>query len=338
MDELQDKRIFLTGASGFIGANLCRKLLRHGACVHALVRPSSNLWRLQDLQSQLAIHYADITNDRELSRIVRLVEPQLVIHAAFPSGHPKDRENRQKMIEIGLSGTTNLLEAVLSIDVERVLAFGSSMGYEVQDEPLTESTPIHPSSLRGAVKAAGTILCQHYAERHGQRILVLRPFAVYGPWESSTRFIPTAILALLRGQTLQLTPPGYRHDFLFIKDLMEVSILACKADLGDFEIINVGTSQEWTNEEVVDILQKLSGRNLDYKVGTFQPRPWDAAHWVADIHKAKRLLGWKPKYSLQHGLEKTLAWFRQNLHLYNTPSMDNRMDAACFGEATHEYD
>jgi nucleoside-diphosphate-sugar epimerase len=221
------------------------------------------------------------------------------------------------MIETGLSGTANLLEALLENRVERVVTFGSSMGYGAQDGPLSESAPISPSSFRGEVKAAGTQLCRQYAQQHGQRILVLRPFTVYGLWESPQRFIPTAILAVLRGQTIHLTPPGYRHDFLFIEDLVEASMLACLTDLDEFEIINVGTSQEWTNEEVVEILQSVSGRKLNRSVGTYPLRPWDTAHWVADINKAKRLLGWRPKHTLQQGLEKTFAWFHQNLHLYD---------------------
>ncbi len=317
MDVIQNKKVLLTGASGFIGASLSRELVRRDALVHALVRPSSNLWRLVDLQSQIIFHNADVNDDRELSQIVRTVEPQIVIHLAFPSGHPEDRAGRQAMIKTGLWGTANLLEALVETGVERVLSLGSSMVYDAQEAPLSELAPLRPSSFRGAVKAAGTLLCQQYTRQLGQLIIVLRPFAVYGPWETPPRFIPTAILAALRGQTIQLTPPGFRHDFLFIEDLIEACMLSCLVELEGFEIINIGTSQEWTNEEVVDILETVSGRKLDRRVGAYPPRPWDTAHWVADITKAKRLLGWQPKHNLQHGMEKTFAWFRQNMHLYD---------------------
>lgn len=332
MDVLQGKSVLLTGAAGFIGSNLSRELLRHEALVHALVRPSSNLWRLIDLQSQITIHFADLNDDRELRRIVHAVEPQLVIHSAFPSGHPKDRTGRRTMIETGLCGTANLLEALVGIGVERVLTFGSSMEYGSRDSPLSESAPNRPSSFRGAVKAAGTLMCRQYAQQHGQRIIVLRPFTVYGPWEAPPRFIPTAILSVLRSQIIHLTPPGYRHDFLFIGDLVEASMLTCLADLEGFEVINIGTSHEWTNEEVVDILQIVADRKLDRRVGAYPPRPWDTAHWVADITKAKRLLGWQPKHTLQQGMEKTFAWFRQNLRLYDAHPTAKSMGAARSGK------
>jgi nucleoside-diphosphate-sugar epimerase len=334
MDVLRGKRVFITGATGFIGSNLSRELIRHGALIHALVRPSSNLWRLKDILAQITIHHADITNEDAISRIVNTIKPQLVIHSAFSTGHPNDHAGRQRMIETGLYGTTNLLEALLGSRVERIVAFGSSMGYGAQDGPLSESAPISPTSFRGEVKAAGTQLCRQYAQQHGLKILVLRPFTVYGIWESPPRFIPTAILAALRGQTIHLTPPGYRHDFLFIEDIVEASKLACLSDLSEFEIINVGTSQEWTNEEVVEILQSVSGHKLNRSVGTYPPRPWDTAHWVADINKAKRLLGWRPKYTLQQGLEKTFTWFRQNLHLYDAPPMAKSAGAEWPGKDT----
>lgn len=337
MDALQGKRVFITGASGFLGANLCRELLRHDVLLHALVRPSSNLWRLKDLQPQITTHDADINNSHEISDIVHSVQPQLVIHSAFPTGHPEDQKSRQNMLATGLRGTANLLEPLLELGVERVLTFGSSMGYGSQDSPLSESAPIVPASFRGAVKAAGSHLCHQYARQHGLRILELRPFNVYGLWESPPRFIPAIILSALRDQTIHLTPPGYRHDYLFVEDLVEASILACQVELDDFEVINVGTSQEWTNEEVVDILETISDRKLKRKVGTFPPRPWDTAHWSADIDKAKRLLGWEPKHTLQEGLTKTFAWFRQNLHLFDAHLMAKSTVAGSPGKDNLEH-
>jgi nucleoside-diphosphate-sugar epimerase len=241
------------------------------------------------------------------------------------------------MIATGLHGTANLLEPLLELGVERVLTFGSSMSYGSQDGPLSESAPIVPASFRGAVKAAGSHLCRQYARQHGLRILELRPFNVYGLWESPPRFIPAIILAALHDQTIHLTPPGYRHDYIFVEDLVEASILACQVELDDFEVFNIGTSQEWTNEEVVDILEAISDRKLKRKVGTFPSRPWDMAHWSADIEKAKRLLGWEPKHNLQEGLTKTFAWFRQDLHHFDAHPMAKSAVAGSPGKDTLEH-
>jgi nucleoside-diphosphate-sugar epimerase len=318
MDSLRGKTVFLTGAAGFIGANLSRTLLRRGARLHGLVKPSSSLWRLDDLRTEITLHKTDLNDAPGLEGIIRSVNPDIVIHSAFPSGHPGNPGSRRAMIETGLVGTTNLLEALDGDDVRRVVTFGSSMEYGRKDTPMSETDPLDPVSFRGAVKASQTLICRQYAQQHRLPITVLRPFMVYGRWDTPPRFIPVIILRALRGETIQLTPPGYRRDYIFAEDLVEASVRACLADLDGFEVINIASGQDHANEEVAATLQEISGRWLDVRPGTYPHRPWDSGHWVADITKAERLLGWRPAHTLVQGLEKTLAWFRRNLHMYET--------------------
>jgi nucleoside-diphosphate-sugar epimerase len=122
-----------------------------------------------------------------------------------------------------------------------------------------------------------------------------------------------------------------------VEDLVEASIRACLTNLDGFEVINIASGQDHANEEVVATLQEISGWELDLHLGTHPPRPWDSEHWVADITKAERLLGWRPAHTLVQGLEKTLAWFRRNLHLYENFCTVDDPTAASSIEATDQH-
>lgn len=337
MDTLKGKIVFITGAAGFFGANLSRDLLRRGVRLHGLVKPSSSLWRLDDLRSEITLHKSNLNDQSRLEGIIRSINPDIVVHSAFPAGNPIDRRSRRDMIETGLIGTTNLLEALLENEPECVFSFGSSMEYGPKDTPMSEVDALEPVSFRGAVKAAQTLICRQYAERFQLPIAVLRPFMVYGPWEAPPRFIPAIILATLRGEPIQLTPPGFRRDYLFVEDLVEASIRTCQADLDGFEILNIGSGNEHTNEEVAATVEKIAGRVLDLQPGTHPLRPWDRAHWLADITKTERVLGWRPRHTLEQGLEKTYAWFQQHHHLYTTYTPNADLDEPPADRAQRRY-
>lgn len=318
MDVLQGRSVLVTGAAGFIGANLIRGLLRGGAQVHALTRPSTRLWRIAEIIPQLTLHLVDLTDYEGLQRMVNRVRPDVIFHLAAPGGHPWQRQDREEVLRVSVLGTANLLEATASLDYYRFVHFGSSLEYGPKDKPLKESDRLEPLTFRGAAKAAATLLCQQWARASRRPIVVLRPFSVYGYWEGAARLIPTAIRAVLSTQELALTAPGYRRDLIFVEDVVEACLLTLQAENVAGQIINVGSGQQWSNEEVIEMVQAVSGQRIPVRVGSYPARPSDTTHWVADIKKAKRLLGWEPQHTLRRGLEKTLAWFRLHSDAYES--------------------
>ena len=322
MHPSKHERVLITGATGFIGANLVRALLHREADVYALVRSESALWRLSELLPRIHVVTAALTQPAELSSVVRQVEPQSVFHLAHPSGYPTEPPARLSMLQAGVLGTANLLEAVRPIELRRFVHLGSSLEYGPRSEPLRESDCLEPSTLRGVAKAAATLLCRQFARAAAYPVVVLRPFSVYGYWESRTRLVAKAILAALRGQEFNLTAPGYRHDLVFIEDVCEACLAAWEVEQLDSEVINVGSGQQWTNEEVVALVQALTGQSMRIVAGKHPASPSDTSHWVADIDKAKSLLGWAPRHTLRSGLAKTIEWFRAHEALYAV--MDNR--------------
>lgn len=316
MDSLAGRPVLVTGAAGFVGANLVKALLRQGAEVHAVVRPITRLWRLADDLSRLELHLVDLTDRAGLEAVVAAARPELIFHLAAPGGHPSGPRERLELLSATVLGTANLLEAASRLDYRRFVHAGSSLEYGARAAPLNEADRLEPSTFRGAAKAAATLLCLQHARAERRPITVLRLFSVYGFWEPPGRLVPTTILAVLQGRDIALTAPGYRHDFVFVDDVVDAVLLAAGTQGVDGEVINVGSGQQWCNEDVVAMVQSLAGRRVNVRVGAYPARPSDTAHWVADVRKAGALLGWHPRHDLAGGLQKTIEWWRHHHHVY----------------------
>lgn len=317
IDDLQHTRVLVTGAAGFVGANLAAELLRRGAEVHALVRAHTNLWRIEEIIPQLTLHHVDLTHSEALQRTVDRVRPELIFHLAAGSRYPSQRQDREETLKTNVLGTANLLEAVAPLDFHRFVHVGSSLEYGARNKPLKESDLLEPTTLSSVAKAAATLLCQQFARANRRPVVALRLFSVYGYWEGPMRLIPTALYAALRNEEIALTAPGYRRDLIFAEDVVEACLRAVQAEEVSGEIINVGSGRQWSNEEVVDMVQAVSGKKLMIRVGAYPARPFDTNYWVADIRKAKKSLGWEPHHSLREGLEKTISWFRRHQDAYH---------------------
>jgi len=316
MPDLGGERVLVTGATGFIGANLTHELIRRGAQVYALVRAGSRLWRIEELVPSLHLCRADLTDWDGVRRAVDEARPTIIFHLAAAGGHPASGPDRLEALKVAILGATHLLGATAAHDYRRFVHVGSSLEYGPKDTRLSESDAPEPSTYRGAYKAAATVLCRQFARAQRKPIVILRPFSVYGYWESATRLIPTAILAALRDREMALTAPGFRRDFVFVEDVIEACLLAVEADSAPGEIVNVGSGRQWSNEAVVDLVQAVAGHAIRIRLEVHPAHPPDTPHWVADIRKAKAVLGWQPRHLLGEGLEKTVAWFGAHLDEY----------------------
>lgn len=312
---LRGKVVLVTGAGGFLATNLIRRLIAEGARVHGLLRPGSVCWRAKS--AELVVHDVDLRDAMALRRVISGLRPTHIFHlAAHGVLHDRNGGGRREVVETNVVGTWNLLEAAAELDNVQVVQTGGSSEYGHNTEPLREQTSLEPVTLYGATKAAATLLSRQIARERGLPLVILRPFSIYGPWESPERLIPTLILAALRGSAVSLTPPGLRHDYIFVDDVVDACLAASQVHLPAGEIINIGSAQQWTNEAVVELVQQLTGSELNVEYGTFPARQADTAHWVADIRKASQLLSWSPVRDLPSGLKSTLDWFHQNHSVY----------------------
>jgi len=311
MPDLGGKRTLVTGAGGFIGANLVRALAGRGAEVHAIVRGATNLWRLAGIEPEIEIHLADLTDGARLTEVIKAARPEIIFNSAVFSGHPSNSEERVAALRDNVIGTANLLESLAAVEFSRLVHLGGSLEYGAKAEPMLESDLLEPTTFRGVTKAAATLLCRQFALSERRPVVILRPFSVFGYWEAHSRLVPTLMLALLKHNELRLTAGGIRRDFIFIEDVVEACLAAATTAGIEGEIINAGSGEQWSNEELAAAAQEVAGIEIKMTPDAFPRRPADTDHWVADVSKAKRLLGWAPRHTLREGLAKTFAWFRE---------------------------
>ena len=309
MTEWVGQRVLVTGAAGFIGSHLTHSLAAAGAHVFALVRSSTNAWRLTTPDANWSVVSADLLDTDATATVVKFVQPSIVFHAAAIPGHYETPAGVTIAKAATLMAAANLCRALADQPVHRFVHFGSSLEYGHAQEPLSEARSLSPVVGRGLVKAEETLYLLQLARTVGMPLTVLRPFSVYGPAEESTRFVPTLIRCIIDGTDMRLTKAGFRRDFVFVSDVVEASMRAAFAPAAAGEIVNVGTGRQTSNAEVVAAAERVCDTTVRIAREPFAQRPVDTDFWVADVRKAHRVLGWSARTSLEDGLRETYRWF-----------------------------
>ena len=315
----KDKRnVLVTGATGFIGANLVHRLLERGDRVHVFLRKESNTWRINPVLKKLQVHNTDIRDSKAVQRAVTKIQPRSIFHLASYGAYPFQSE-MDDMIETDIIGTVSLLEAARAVrGLEVFISAGSSTEYGFKKYPMREDNFVEPNTAYGVAKASQTLWSQFFASSYGLPVVVVRPSLVYGSYEEPTRLIPDTIVSHLRGRPLALSSPFPKKDFVYIDDVID-ALLQVEKKAGAFagHIFNIASGKEYSVGEVLFLVRRLMKKTVPYEWGGRAGRTWDTdASWVDDISKADTLLKWRPKHSFEEGLTKTIAWFEKNHELY----------------------
>lgn len=304
-----NQKILLTGAAGFIGANIIRKLLHHNN-IHALLKKSTNTWRINDILQKINMHFTPLDNLDKLRKTVKLIKPDIVIHLSA-YGNSSRHLDPIKMIEVNILQTVNLILALEEIDYQCLINTGSSSEYGYKNKPMKETDNLIPNSFYSATKASATAFCKMHALSKKKPIVTIRPFSVYGPYEEKNRLIPTVINNIIDNKSIKLSDKMARHDFIFIDDLVDGYIKVInKINPSMYGvIINLGSGKQYSNNDIVKNISRILRAKPKVVSDENNRRVWDTNYWVANIALAKRLLQWKPKHTLIQGLEKTVRWY-----------------------------
>ena len=277
----------MTGAGGFVGANLVRRLLADGRGVVALVRPGGDAWRLDGLDVELV--EAD----------VREAVPagfELVFHLAAHGAYSW-QEDEAAIRDTNIRGTANALAAG-----RRVVVAGSSSEYGLKQHAPSEDEPLEPNSAYAVAKAEASALAL------ARGAVVLRLYSAYGPWEEPNRLIPTLLARGLAGELPPLVSPLVARDFVHVDDVCEAFVRAAEAPAG--RVYNVGSGRQTTVQEVVQTTCRVLGLDAEPAWGSMANRSWDTETWVANPQRIREDLGWEARIDLEQGLARTLAWLR----------------------------
>jgi dolichol-phosphate mannosyltransferase len=306
-------KALITGAGGFIGANLVRDLLQAGHDPVAVVRPGGDRWRLDELAGALPVRLVDLGTSRAVERVVDAERPEVIFHLAAHGAYSWQRDF-DTMLAVNVRATEALLAAARRVDA-RVVHAGSSSEYGLQSKAPSEIDRIDPNSHYAVTKAAATHLCRLAATTHGQAAVTLRLYSVYGPWEEPGRLMPTLVERCRAGRLPALVAPDTARDFVWVGDVCQALLRAARAELpGPGAVFNVSSGRQTRLRELVGVARRVFNVSEEPAWGTMPARAWDTSTWFGDPTSAHQRLGWRASTSLDQGLRRLGDWFDHQPH------------------------
>jgi nucleoside-diphosphate-sugar epimerase len=314
---MRDPLYLVTGGAGFIGSQLVERLLRDGARVRLLDDFSTgtrdNLAFASPYRRRLEVIRGDI---RKLATVERATRGARVIyHQAAMRSVPRSVKDPLGTNDNNVTGTLHVLEAARRARVPRVVYASSSSVYgDAPELPKREDQAPAPISPYAVSKRVDELYAAVWTRLYGVETVGLRYFNVFGPRQDPkseyAAVIPRFILWGLRGQRLEVHGDGTQtRDFTYVDNVVEANLLAARAPDAPGEVFNVGCGTHRSLLEIISMLEAILGRSLERR--HTPPRAGDVAHTLADIVKAKRLLGYEPLVGFEEGFRRTVEFFRE---------------------------
>lgn len=300
------ERVFITGGSGFVGANLARAEVEAGNEVHLLLRPESRKWRLAGLEGRYELHPGDLRDAESLRRAVGAAKPDVIYHLAVHGAYPSQRD-RKEILTTNLIGTINLLESLAGREFRALVNAGSSSEYGRKDRPMCEADVLEPRTDYGVTKAAATLLCQAEAFK-GMPVCTVRIFSAFGPWEEPSRLVPYVLDCCMRSVPAQVKAGSQPRDFMYVDDVVDLIRTAAYRPECRGRILHAGRGVQSSTREMVETIHEVCGGPRP-QYADDPPRPDDPLHWVADTTLTRTLTGWTPRYTIRDGIQRMKEWW-----------------------------
>ena len=321
MADVKDRRILLTGASGFIGSHLARLLVAEGAEVHALTSAVSSVYphRITDVRKDITLHEGNLTDRSAMDVLAKQVRPEYVFHLGAYTHVGKSWQRVDECIQTNVQGTVNLLQALDGSGYTRFVNTGTSEIYGAIDVPFHEDDCPKPVSPYAVSKYAAEMFCRLASESYGWPIVRVRPFNAYGPGQSPDRVIPEIIVRALRRERLQMTSGRQTREFNYVDDIVDGFVKAATADGIDGELLNVGNGEEVSIADLATTILDVMGNPVEAEFGALPDRPIEIWRMRCDSTRARERLSWTPQYDLRAGLAKTVEWYESELAKPDSP-------------------
>ncbi|MGA8573082.1 MAG: GDP-mannose 4,6-dehydratase [Desulfobaccales bacterium] len=319
----ENKKVLVTGAGGFIGSHLVERLAELGARVRALVRYNSrNDWGLIELlptlvKDHLEVIAGDVTDPFGTARSVAGCE--VIFHLAALIAIPYSYTAPSQFVAVNCGGTLNLLEAARQQGVERFVHTSTSETYgTAQYTPIDENHPLRGQSPYAASKIGADKLAESYYLSFGVPVATIRPFNTYGPRQSARAVIPTIISQALNGDLIRLGSLSPVRDLNYVSDTVEGFIKVAESPRAIGEVINIGSGKSVSIGELAGKILDLLGGNKRVVTEDERVRPEasEVLELLCDHRKARELIGWEPRVSLEEGLARTIKFIQEHLSRY----------------------
>lgn len=303
-------KCLVTGATGFVGSFLVRKLLSEGQEVTAVIRnpKSQSTWRINDVLSLLSIVAVDLSQP-DAYEALRGMKPDVIFHLAWDGVGSAER-NASKQLTRNVIATLQMLEFCEQSGCAVFVGLGSQAEYGIATGALSEDSTCAPVTAYGVAKHAISLLVKKFGEITDTRVLWFRLFSAYGPMDDPAHLIPMLVNTLLAGTSPSLTQCEQRWDYLYVSDAVDALIQAASSSATG--IFNLGSGQSQPLRQVVELARDLVDSRLSIGFGDVPYRPDQVMHLEADVTRLQQATGWKPRVSLDEGLKATVAWYKEN--------------------------
>ncbi len=310
-------KALVTGGAGFIGSNMVRFLLDKGQDVRVLDNFfAGKRENLAEVAGQIELMEGDIRDRDTVAKACNGVD--VIYHLAAMGSVPRSMKDPLTYNDVNVTGTLNMLYAGRDANVRR-LVFASSSSVYGQSEvlPQHEDLPLAPISPYGATKAIGEIYCRTFYATYGFESICLRYYNVFGPRQDPTSqyaaAIPLFVSALLRDKSPTIFDDGEQsRGFTYISNVLDANWKAANVPVGKGQAMNISTASAVTVNTVVNTIRELLHKQ-HIKPTYVPPRPGDIKHSLADVRRAKEIIGYEPNVSFDEGIRLAIDWYRENL-------------------------
>jgi nucleoside-diphosphate-sugar epimerase len=298
------KRVLVTGAAGFIGRHSLRPLLARGCEVHA-VTPDVTIE-----SPQVTWHHADLLDSSAAAALMAAVRPTHLLHFAWNVRHGEFWTSLDNLDWTAAS--LRLFRAFVEAGGQRAVVAGTCAEYDWNCSLLRENeTPLHPSTLYGVCKHALRLALESLAAQRGLSAAWGRIFMLYGPHEHPDRLVSSVIRSLLSGRPAECSPGDQVRDFLYVEDVADA--FAALLDSAVTGAVNIASGRPAAIRQIVLKIAELMGRPELVRLGARPAPPGDPARLEASVERLTREVGWAPRHSLEDGLLKSIAWWKQEM-------------------------
>ena len=320
MKNFQERRILVTGGAGFIGSELVKQLAHEGAIITVLDNFSSGKKHYLPNHKKLKIIKGDVVNENLVKRTVK--DQEIIFNLAALPFIPDSYYYPMTFFQVNTIGTMNVLwSAIKSKSVDLFVQISTSEVYgSAQYIPMDENHPTSPYSTYAVSKLAADRATFTLHKENGFPTVVIRPFNTYGPNFTEPYIIPEIITQIQKNATqVTLGNTNSTRDFTYVTDTVDAFLKAANHKSASGEIINIGTGSEIKIINLANKLIKISKKKIKVRTDESRLRPYDVDRLICDNKKARTILKWKPKVSINTGLERTFAWAVKNKVEFNAP-------------------